>query len=63
MLLLHVENTKSPYTPPPTPSPRSGASRRRILDSYENTDFFFFFFFFFFPQILIFRCKNTEIVK
>ena len=48
MLLLNVENTKSPYRgrgghPPPTPSPRSGASRRRILDSYENTDWFFFF--------------------
>ena len=34
MLLLHVENAKSPYRgPPPTPSPRSGASRRRILDT------------------------------
>ena len=29
-----------------------GASRRRIFDSYENTDFW--------AKILIFRCKNTE---
>ena len=41
MLLLHVENTKSPYRGrrDTTPSPRSGALRRRIFDSYENTDF------------------------
>ena len=37
------------------PSPRSGASRRRIFDSYENT--------YFLAKILIFRCKNTEIGK
>ena len=64
MLLLHVENTKSPFpqiqkvpshTLPPlgrlTPSD-DGASRRRNFDSYENTDFW--------AKILIFRCKNTE---
>ena len=64
MLLLHVENTKSPYrgrgkppshTLPPlgrlTPSD-DGASCRRIFYSYENTDFW--------AKILIFRCKNTE---
>ena len=34
-----------------TPSD-DGASRRRIFDSYENTDFW--------AKILIFRCKNTE---
>ena len=45
------ENTKSPF-------PHSGASRRRILDSYENTDFFLGG-----AKILVFRCKNTEIVK
>ena len=56
-VLLQVENTKSPYRegghPPPTPSSRSGASRRRIFDSYENTGGFL-------AKILIFRCKNTE---
>ena len=61
MLLLHVENTKSPYrgrgeTTLPllgrlAPSD-DGALRRRIFDSYENTDFW--------AKILIFRCKNTE---
>ena len=65
MLLLHVENTKSPYrgkgeTPFPHPPPARAlnALGRRcfapsyIFDSYENTDFW--------AKILIFRCKNTE---
>ena len=60
MLLLHVENTKSPYrargdTPLPHPPPARALRAVVFLYSYENTDFL--------AKILIFRCKNTEIVK
>ena len=61
MLLLHVENTKSPYRGRgDTPLPPLGH-----LDSYENTYFlakilifFFFFFFFFFFYVRILKLEN-----